>query len=219
MANTANSSATAAAMETAPGGFADMVPASVPVAKVMSPNDNRVVWEEIYAKAGIASKGEDVKRALRCAVYLYWAINGTSPEGSYTGNIVTAKGTSFPVSIVVAASTRLAVRQFARANATEALAFFRATRVLQQQQVLVAKADELSVTLDSLVGMVDFFDSVAGLTPVEKACQSAMKNYGLVRARNSRGGRDTQTLVAERRNENLDAQVSHVMPPAENRGW
>jgi len=201
------------------GEFANCIPKRVTAAKVMDEEKVKAAWNKMYAAAGISNVGEEGKKALRCAVYLYLAVNGTSPAGTYKGIVQTATGVVMRASEIPAATGTFEVRQFARGNVEESLRFFRSTGILEVYPAVVAKCTEKEIPPSDAFGLVDWFDVAPALTPTEHQVQKKLKNFGLSRARRARGGQDMDDIRAGHYQESLDAQGVErpVLPPAS--GW
>lgn len=197
--------------------FASMVPMHVDTVNVLSPAKKDAVWNKIYAAAGLGSGSEVEKKSLRCAVYVYTAVNGTSPSGEYTGDIRSSKGTTLAASALPTAAGQLNIRRFMRANARESLRFFRESRVLESRDELLAKCDMYGIRGDDAVALCDWFDTTVGLTPREQAAQASIKNFSLKRARAARGGKSVETVREELLDDNVEAQ-GDILPKSAN-GW
>lgn len=198
--------------------FDDCIPAHVSVTKVMDASMVTDVWSKIYAAAGIKSGSEEEKRSLRCAVYMYIALNGSSPSGSYSGTIRSGRGAQVPAAVLPASTGRLEIRQFMRANASESIEFFQATRALELDPVIRAKSETMKVPLSAALAFVDYLDAAIGLTPAERDAQQIIRNYSLQRASYARGGRTVDEMRHEGHQEQLEAQISRPHIPPVNHG-
>jgi len=199
--------------------FAGCLPKAVTVTKVMDAGKSKLVWDRLYSSAGVANQGEQPKKALRCGVYMYLAINGTSPAGTYKGTITTGTGVVLRASEIPAAAGSFEVRQFARANAEESLRFFRHTAALETDAAIRAKCEEMEIPPSDAIGFVDWFDVAVGLTPTERESQKRLKNYGLGRARRARDGKNLEEIRADHYQDSLNAQGSERAPLPQSSGW
>jgi len=197
------------------GKFDDCIPQRVDAVSVMTNDNTRKAWEFMYAKAGLASGGEEKKRQLRCAVYCYLAINGTSPVGTYDGEIVSGSGNRMRASEIPAATGRQEVRRFMRANTAESIDFFRESGVLEILPAVVSKCELMSVRLSEAIAFCDWLDGAPGLTPAEREVSARVKIFGLGRSRGARGGKPLEALRDERLEESIER--TQIMPPSS--GW
>jgi len=199
--------------------FANCIPKRVTVAKVMDEDKVKAAWNKMYVAAGISNVGEQGKKALRCGVYLYLAINGTSPAGTYKGTVQTGTGVTMRASEISAAAGTFEVRQFARGNVEESLRFFRLTGILEVHPAVVAKCEEKEIPPSDAFGLVDWFDVASGLTPTERHAQKQLKNFGLSRARRARNGQNMDEIRAEHYQESLSAQGVERPALPQAAGW
>lgn len=201
------------------GKFDNCVPKAVTTAKVMDKDKNERSWNLIYRAAGIESAAESIKLALRCAIYVYFAKNGTSPNGGYPGFVESGAGTKLLASKIVEAVGRYDIRQFARANAEEACEFFHETEVLSEDDHMIAMCLRYEIRPADAVGCVDFLDDCITLRPTEADAAKVIKNFSLRRARAANGGRDMRDMRDDHLDDALEAQGAQKVLPPQASGW
>jgi len=196
--------------------YASCEPKRVDVVSVMAVDKVIDIWNKIYAAADIANGGEATKLSLRCAVYCYLALNGTSPVGEYSGDIVSGLGTSLAASAIPAVVSRHSVRRFARGNAAESVEYFHATDVLAKLEGMRAKCEVISLPVENAIALCDWLDGATGLTPRELEWQVKLKNHSLSKSRASRGGKGIEELRDATLDDTVRAQGSEhtVLPPS-----
>jgi len=99
------------------------MPKSVGKEDALGSKEIKERWEKLYAAVGKASANEVTKKSIRCAVYAYALINGTSRAGNYSRAVTTSEGFEFPAAKVVAAVGVTSLRQFFRGCMTESYNF------------------------------------------------------------------------------------------------
>lgn len=216
MAGPGESSAGTAGMAK-PGSYDDCVPKLVDAANQLTKGRNELAWSTLYSKANVGSGDEAVKRSLRCAVYVYLAVNGTSPSGEYSGQIVSGKGNVLKAAEIPSAAGRYDVRRFMRTNAAESVEFFHATSALSEVPAIIAKCEIYEIRLSEAIALCDWLDGAPGLTPAERDCQARLKTYSLKRARAARGGHSVEDMRDERMDDAIVAQGSaegSILPPS-----
>jgi len=220
--STATPSARSSADATAGPGrkdeFDGCLPQRVDAVAIMPQSAVSSRWDKLYSKAGVGSGGEEIKRSLRCAVYCYLAINGTSPSGEYTGEIVSGKGSSLLAAEIPNVVGRLDVRRFMRGCAEESVKYFHSTNVLETLSAMVVRCEALSIRPSDAVALCDWLDGAVGLTPSERDTQAVLKDYALKRARAARGHHSVEEIRQGRLNSSVQAegQVSQSLDHGNN---
>jgi len=194
-------------------------PVRVDAVSVMSPADVEKAWRMLYVAAGIASGDESKKLGVRCAVYCYFAVNGTSSVGEYSGDIVPASGTSFQAVVIVNAIGRYDIRRFARANAAESVEYFHYSGILQKLEAMVAKCEIAEIRPADAIALCDWLDGAKGLTPAERVAQAGIKAFALSRARGARGGQSVEQLRDGRLTDMVEAQSSAPVVKKPGDAW
>jgi len=186
--------------------FAECIPKRIDANNAMSSDKVAEVWAAIYKAAKISSASEEVKRSLRCACYMYAALNGTSSRGTYAGQVVTGKGTKFSAGIISVNAGMLEVRQFFRGNAKESLEFFRKSDALVKDENIRARLNALGINHANAIAICDWLDYAEGLTLAEMESMSKLKAFSLGRANAARGGQSVETIRDNMRNEAIVPQ-------------
>jgi hypothetical protein len=204
--------------EVKPGSvYAGCVPQRVDAVNTLPRVKVDKVWAALYGYAKIAGAAEETKLALRCAVYCYLAVNGTSPEGSYTGIVISGKGTELQAAKIPECAGKFDVRRFMRGNAKESVDYFHETDVLAGLEPMVTKCAQHNLRPSEALALCDWLDGAQGLTPVELEAQARLKAESLMRARRSRGGHSVEELRDEDVQRGLEAQGPDVKAPG--KGW
>lgn len=180
-------------------------PVSVGSEDTMDPEDVSTAWGKIYAAAGVPTADENVKRSIRCAVYVYCTLNGTSRVGDYAAKIKSSSGHQFEAAIL-ARSVPGKIRRFMRGNADEAYDFFKASKVMEGYPDFIAKVSLLGVTPDNAFATADWMGNCSKLTPTERKAANKAFSVGLTRARNSRGGKTLEGVERTTLDEVVSAQ-------------
>lgn len=168
----------------------------------------RQIWNAMYNFAGLRAPSEDVQRAFRLAVYTYAAVNGTSREGNYAGEIVMANGHKFNASIIVRATTKTLIRKFFRGNMKESYDALKESGVIANDERMVVRAAAYGAPPDIAFALADWFTNCPYFTPLEKKLHDDSFAYSIARARRGRGGDELETVERQRLERGLDAQGS-----------
>lgn len=197
--------------------YTKFIPKSVELESVMGAERVKKVWAELYKEVGATS--EDSRMSVRGAVYVYGALNGTSSVGNYKAKIRTSEGKEFDAAAIIR-STGKDVRQFYRANMTEAYYFFKQSDVMQHYPDFVKKAEALGVGPAEAFVIADFFVNCSLFTPAETRFHQTATEYSLVRASTARDGKTLEELRAKEANVSLDAQAAHgIRSQGPLKGW
>jgi len=181
------------------------MPQEVAVTKVMAPDQLRKAWAGIYAAAGIAGASEDVKKSLRCAMYCYYAVNGTSDRLGSHGVVKSGKGTVLNMALTVIPIGDKQIRRFMRANAEESVAYHRHTGAYSSFPEMRAKCAEANVDSADVLGLCDWLDLYEGLTPTESIVQANVKSSSILRSRVARGSERPGAADSEVSEQRLEA--------------
>jgi len=187
-----------------PVDWASFVPKILPSEDALSAEQCNVIWGNIANYAGFRSASEDVQKSIRLATYAYFARNGTSRDGDYSGVIKMSTGDDLPAADIKRA-VGLNPRKFMRGCMEESYVALKGSKVMEQDQRFVAKAAAFGVSADCAFAISDWFDECSFFTPKEKAAHEAAKNHGLNRARNARGGMTLESVESGRLGEGLNA--------------
>jgi len=171
--------------------FDGCVPGEVTTVKVMSERERDAVWDQLYKLAGIDGQANEFKKSLRCALFVYFANNGTSPKSGLEGVATSGKGTVLHMPETIKAfSDKLARRRFMRANAEESVAFGRATGVYTTLDAVRQRCEEAGVHIGDCLAVLDWLDVYPYLTATEKVAQMGLKSVNIAKARRDRADRD-----------------------------
>jgi len=174
------------------------VPKAVGKEDALSPPVVQAVWDKLYAAVGKSSAGEDAKLAIRCGVYAYGLLNGTSRAGNYSRTIITSDGFEFSAAEIPRATGTTRIRQFFRGNMKESYDFFKSSGYVQKYEPrFVSKAATLGIGPDEAFAMGDWFAGCPWFTPLESRAHEASGNRGLNRARSARGGDSLEDVEAD----------------------
>jgi hypothetical protein len=183
----------------------------------MSTKQRNAAWAQFYTLCGVANADEATKLALRCAVYVYAAKNGTSPQGPYRYGGVSAKGTNFLGVYITTAVGRTEVRRFFRSNADESVDFFLETEALTKDPDIRKECEREGIALSDAICLCDWLDGHPKFTPEQQRQHSRLKNRDVSRARAGRGNRDLDDVRADE-DSAIVASQGHVEVPATQRG-
>lgn len=183
-----------------------VVPRRVDSEDALGDESNARAWEKLYREAKLSSAGEEERRAMRAAVYVYCAKNGTSREGDYTGSMVLSNGTTVSSAVIARAAGRHHIRKFLRANMIESYQFFKASRVMESDERFVAKCAALGIAADFAFATSDWLTDCPLFTPSEARAHELTFVRSIDRARRARGGKTLETVEGERIGANLEAQ-------------
>jgi len=172
----------------------DLVPKSVDDEDSMSAEKVKVVWLDMYARAGLRNPSEGVQAAFRLAVYVYAAKNATSRQGNYRGSFTLADGTKVDASVIPAATGKMNIRRFFRGNMEESYVALKRSRAMEQEKRFIAKAADLGITSDCAFATADWLAGCPDLTPAEAAAHNKSFVNGLERAKRSRGGKTLEDV-------------------------
>lgn len=186
--------------------WGSFVPKRVDSEDTLGPEQNKKVWEKLYKEAGLSSAGEDDRRALRAAVYVYCAKNGTSREGEYSGEMQLASGKTVSAAAIVRAAGRMRVRRFLRANMMESYDFFKSSRVMEADERFVSKCSSLGVPAECAFATADWLGDCPQFTPGETKAHEITFVRGIDRAKRARGGKTLEDVESQRQDANLHAQ-------------
>lgn len=201
--------------------FEGCAPKRVDAVKVFDLEHNLQVWTHLYNCAGMASGSEKDKRGLRCAVYEYCCVNGTSPQGEYTGVVVTNSGKRFEASNIPVKVGRKDIRRFLRANSAETIRYFKKEKPWERNNYIRAKCEEKGIRYEEAITLCDWLDFSTGLTPVNRDTSHMLKNYGVQRAGYARGGANMEDLRERSLAMDVEAQQINVPPVVKSagKGW
>jgi len=183
--------------------WSDVLPRSVDAEDCMSVKEAKIVWEKMLGYAGMKSAAEKERMALRAAVYVYCAKNGTSREGDYSGNMVLANGTEVSAAIIVRACSKMRIRKFLRSCMDESYTFFKETGVMEADERFVAKCAKLGISPECAFATADWLGGCPKFTPAESKAHDASFNKSIERARRARGGQTLEHVENERVHEEL----------------
>lgn len=186
--------------------WTSVVPKMVDSEDTMGVEQNKRTWEKLYKEAGLSTSGEDDRRALRAAVYVYCVKNGTSREGEYSGDMVLSTGKTVNASSIVRAAGKMRVRRFLRANAKESYDFFKASRVMEADDKFVSKCASLGISAENAFATADWLGDCPLFTPGESRAHEATFTRGIERARRARDGKTLEAVEGDRQDANLHAQ-------------
>jgi len=173
------------------GEFDGCLPGEVTTVKVMSERQRDAVWDALYALAGVSGQGNEHKRALRCAVYVYFANNGTSPKSSLEGVATSGKGAVLHMPETVKAfGDKLGKRRFMRANAEESVAFGRAMGAYAASTAVRQRCEEAGIAISDHLAVLDWLDMYPYLTATEKVAQTGLKSVNIAKSRRDRSDRE-----------------------------
>lgn len=183
----------------ASGGVSDSVwvkalPKHVDAEDTMSPAMVKKSWNDIYREAGMRGSSEDEQRAVRLAVYVYFALNGTSRVGNYTGRIVTSSGVAFDSAVLVRVLSKFSLRRFMRGNMDESYEALKMSGAMSQYPRFIAKVGELGISPEVAFATADWMSDCRFFTPEESRANRLAFNYAIKRATGSRQGRSLEDV-------------------------
>lgn len=182
-------------------------PVAVGSEDAMSPQEVKRVWESIYAAVGKATASEAERNEIRFALYVYAAVNGTSPQGKYSADVKTASGHTFSAAVIPRCVGRHMIRAFFRANMDEAYEALKSTRALEVlAQRYVTAWEQRGVPRELVFATADFLRNCRHFTPQELEVNVLASNFGISRARRARGGKTLEQVEREEVEETLRAQ-------------
>lgn len=126
-------------------------------------------WQQIYNL--FHANGEDARDEVFTAVNGYFALNGCSPSGRYSRDIVTGSGVRVPVDAVVKITGRLEgdIRQFLRGMMLESYECLKYTTVLSGNEAALAKAESLGIPRHMVHLLADWFKDCEYFTADEQS--------------------------------------------------
>jgi len=187
--------------------WSSLKPKVVASEDAMSAENVSSVWASIEKEHGFRSLSEEQRAGLRLAVYAYFARNGTSREGDYSGTVTMYDGTVIKAHLIKKACG-FEPRKFARGSMYEAYNALKESRIMEEDERFVAKAASLGVGASEAFATADFLDDCPFFTPKELKAHDTARNYGLRRAKGARGGRSLEDVVDDRVNDGLQAGVT-----------
>jgi len=164
------------------------------------------IWEKMYREAGLANASEDERRALRAAVYVYCALNGTSRVGDYASEMVLSTGKTIPAAIIPQCTSRMHIRKFLRGNMIESYKFLKESRVMESHDRFIAKCAALQIAPEAAFATADWLADCPLFTPQELAAHSKTFTRGIDRSRRARDGMTLEGVEERADQENLRAQ-------------
>jgi len=182
------------------------LPKHVDVEDAMSPMLVSQKWAEIYREAKMRGSSEDEQRAVRLAVYVYCALNGTSRVGNYTGKIITSTGVSFDSAVLVRVLSKFSVRRFLRGNMEESYEALKLSGAMSKYPRFISKAGELGIGPEAAFATADWVSDCSLFTPEESRANKAAFEHAVVRARAARQGRSLEEVEQSEVHGNLRAQ-------------
>lgn len=194
--------------------WTNFLPKSVDSEDTLGPEENKRVWEDLYRKSGMVTAGEDERRMVRAAVYMYCLKNGTSREGDYSGKMVLYNGRSVAASVIPAAASKMKIRKFLRANMAESYQYFKSTRVAESDERFVAKCAALGIAAECAFATADWMSECPTFTPAESRAHDTAFVRGIDRARRARNGKSLEAVESGR----LDDQMTVQGPKNEQYG-
>jgi len=189
-----------------PVDWAAVVPRRVDSEDALGVDQNKATWEKLYREAGMTAGNEEERRALRAAVYVYCAKNGTSREGDYGGEMVLSTGKHVPAAVIPKAASRNRIRKFLRANMNESYEFFKSSRVMESDDRFIAKYAGHGISPDNAFAAADWLTDCPLFTPAEVKVHNAIFVHSIDRAARARGGNTLETVENDRVQEGLRAQ-------------
>lgn len=184
--------------------WTDAIPKEVSYEDAMSQAECNRAWEKMYSAAGMSTANEAERRALKAAVYVYGAKNGTSREGEYAGSMTLSTGKSVDAAIIPRATGKFKIRKFFRANMNESYKFFKITRFMESDQKFVAKAAQYGISAENAFAMADWLTNCPMFTPGEDKAHNTVFTKSIERSRRARGGNSLEDVEEDR----LDSAIS-----------
>jgi len=161
------------------------------------------IWARIYKDAG--AKDENDQKAVRAAVFVYCALNGTSRVGNYGGVMQLSNGKSLPAAILVR-HAQSNIRQFLRERMDESYEFFTESRAMEEHSRFVARAAALGIAPGDAFAMADWLSDCPMFTPAQKQAHDKSFNYSIERSRRAREGKTLERVEDSRIKEELSVQ-------------
>jgi hypothetical protein len=168
--------------------WSDFIPKTVGTEDALSAREVEAVWLKMYKLADMPTAGEQEKKALRCAVYTYCCLNGTSREGGYGAEMILSNGRIVGADIIPKAAGRLHIRKFLRGNMDESYSFLKNSRVIEKEERYVAKCATMGIDASCAFATADWLGNCPHFTPTEQRAHEASFSRGLERSRRARGG-------------------------------
>lgn len=206
MAKVESSTAQQKTVESSTIKWSELTPISVDFEDAMGPKRVAEVWQKMMIKAGVRSASEDTQRSFRLAVYVYGALNGTSREGNYKGEIKMSTGHAFDASVIPQSTGNLEIRQFFRGNMVESYHALKLSGAIAANERMVARAAALGISADCAFAMADWMASCPLFTNNEAKAHDAAFVYSVQRSRRARGGRNLEAVEGDRRESVLESQ-------------
>lgn len=155
-------------------------------------------WDRMYGFIGLKSPTEAERKSVRCAVYVYLALNGTSREGNYSQMIVTSTGHKFSASVIPRAANKMDIRRFARGNMEESYSYLKDSGVMTLYPRFLMKASNMGIGPNEAFATADWFTDCHMFTPREGLAHSKSFTVGIDKARRNRGGQSLEEVEDKR---------------------
>jgi len=188
--------------------WAALRPGEVDYEDALNSETVKKTWAKMYRLGGLNSPNEQTQAAFRLAVYVYACKNGTSRAGNYRGMITMADGNSFPASVILEATGKMAVRKFFRGNMVESYKALKQSGAMEQDERFVARVADLQISADCAFAVADWLSGCPGMTPAESAAHAKSLEFSLSRARRARGGHSLEDEEEKVVHKGLEAQGS-----------
>jgi len=148
---------------------------------------------------------------VRCGVYAYLCINGTSRAGNYKAKVKLADGTSFDSAQIVQAFGVMEIRRMMHSNMEESYKFLKHSGYLQKNETtFIAKAASMGIGPDEAFATADWLTDCQYFTPLEKIAHDKSKMRGLDKSRGARNGSTLEELEYNRGTNLLAAGTTDV---------
>lgn len=161
-------------------------------------------WNGIFGLFG--STGEEMRKEVKLAVYAYFGVNGSSRFGEYEREIRTGSGRAVSARDVVKVIGVTRLRQFLRADPSEAYFSLKGSGALDADPVSVAKAVELGVPVGQAYLMADFLKACPEFSASEREVYSRLFERGIMRAGANRGGKSVEQEARDTGMRGVEAQ-------------
>jgi len=181
----------------------DVSPKFVGAENAMSPEQVKLAWTAMYNQAGVS--GERQQASLRAAVYMYGLKNGTTRVGSYTGKMKLADGSVVEAAIIPRA-TGQEIRKFYRGCATESYEFFKLSKAVGSDPVILSRATQLGIPASAAFCMADWLGDCVEFTPAERQAYEKSFSESIRRSRAARGGFTLEKVETEASDARMRAQ-------------
>lgn len=164
-------------------------------------------WQKIYEAFG--ATGENARDEVFVAVNAYFAVNGCSPEGKYSREVVTGGGTRRSVDVVVKITGRLEgdIRQFLRGKMKDSYECLKNSAVLKSDEGVLARAEAQGIPRHLVHLVADWFKGCEFLTAEEQDV------YDRVSARNIAEARGRRAQAKGEAGRRADLAESPVVEP------